>query len=180
MRFIRKGGRVIPINDSASGQATHAYKKTAALSAAAVFTGQVAGAAAIAGHRKSAFALGVAGAATGITNVVHQIKTSSQVVKASREKPDAYGKRSILGELFRHQVAQSAGSLAGNTAFRLVGGPMLRGMIRWPMYAKQAAQGLHAVVKPHTAAFAEARKFYGAKKVKSSVFRPTAGLLTHG
>lgn len=159
MRFIRKGGRVIPIRDKVDEQASHAYKKTAALTASAAATSNVARAVAIAGHGKSALGLAMVGTGLGLSSIVHQLNSSRAVAKASD------GKRSRLGELVRHQGASFLGGAATNLAMAPIMKPLITGMVRGPMYAKKAVQALHAAVKPTTAAFADARKFKGAKKV---------------
>lgn len=164
MRFIRKNGRVIPIeNGPAKYSAKKEYVKTAKI---AGVTAAFAHVAAVAGVRKSKPVMfsalaGVVG--SSVANMIHQ-------VRASRRESAAKGNNQLTN-LLKHTLVDAGvatlGKNASNVLFKpsvkasIVAGEAVRGGIRG------GANALHGKVKPYTAAYAEGKKFKRARFVNS-------------
>lgn len=158
MLFIRKNGHIIPIRNSPSkDKKSGGYGKSAALGAAS--GSLIHGAAVYASVlKKPKFAAisALTGAALGGIGVARAAIKGAAAPKGDR-----------VHEFGKHYLSVVAGSVAGATGGRLGLKPAIKATFAAKEGSLKAARAFHAAAKPHTAAFAESRKFKRAKFVQS-------------
>lgn len=169
MKFIRKNGRVIPIQQKGDEKLAHrdsrgGYKKTAAIGAAG-------GAAAVGGATiamamrmpRASKAFSIGGTALAMTaNAVRPIVKSAKVQNEVAVQTKDPRKARIAGnkEFMKHWGAGQIGVVAGSVGSAAAIKPVFH-----------AAVSAAKKIKPHTAAYAQARKFRNAKPVQSSTIQ---------
>jgi hypothetical protein len=175
IRFIRKNGRIIPIGSASAKKQYDANRNSEAKKSLVLgaITGAVGHSAMVAHLAKAPkFALGLKAVAAGL--VVTGIAHSAKAAQAAHKESSGYTLRPLT--FLVHQGVQ--GYTSG--AVQALGQMTLKHQMKAVFAAKEGllkgAQKLHALAKPHSAAFAANKKFKAAKWVMSSS-TPTRKLL---